>query len=629
MYIPYGRSNFEDIRRKGYFYIDKTPFIAQLENPLTGYPVFLRPRRFGKSTFVSMLESYYDVGKKDQFDELFRGLWIHEHPTPERNSYLVLTLDFSGVTPGGGQELLEQSFLSSVKERVSPWVFEHRHLAPELGWLTDRIEDFKTAADLLGGVLAAVQRTGLRLYLLIDEYDHFANRLLSGGGEALYDESVVKRTGFIRTFYTKIKSGTQTGVLARVFITGVTPLMLDDLSSGFNISTNISMNARFNTLAGFTRAEVERTVDEALAVRPQIASQPGLGDRGRITDELVTYYNGYRFSPHASDRVFNSNMVLYFLRELSEQGRYPRNMLDANVRTDYQHLQRIGMLTGTQADERRALLMTILGERHIRSELVEQFGVKSLTSHAPFVSLLYYLGMLTLSPGPEPAEGYDLEIPNRVIRQLQWEHLSLMLQEQAHVAIDVEALRRALEAMAILGDIAPFLDVFHSRVLKAFGLKDTRGLDEKTIKLLFMTYASLGRVFYPLSEKEFAQGYCDLFLAASHSAPSARFSWLLEFKYLKANAKPAEIEAAFAAAAEQVERYASDSVLLPILVGDRELKTGMIVFIGTKKVEYRPWPPPPVTRASRAGAKPKKPARARKPAAKKPAAAKKAARSRS
>jgi hypothetical protein len=282
-------------------------------------------------------------------------------------------------------------------------------------------------------------------------------------------------------------------------------------------------------------------------------------------------------------------------------------MLDLNVRTDYRHLQRIGALGGARASERRRLLESILTEGHIRSDLVQQFGVKSLSSHAPFISLLYYLGMLTLRDVPRDVIGYDLEIPNRVIRELQWQHLALMLEEQAEVAINVDDLKVALGAMAVEGDIEPFLDLFHEQVIKALGVKDTRRLDEKTIKLLFMMYVSLGRTFHPLSEKEFAQGYCDLFLGASKNVAGARFSWLLEFKYLPTGAKAAHAEAAFAEAERQVERYASDKELLPLLLGDRELKAGMIVFIGTKRKLFRPWPPKRGARPPQATEKAAKP----------------------
>jgi hypothetical protein len=264
-------------------------------------------------------------------------------------------------------------------------------------------------------------------------------------------------------------------------------------------------------------------------------------------------------------------------------------MLDRNVRTEYGHLGRMGTPSGANLADRRALLQNLVGEGHVRSEIVEQFGVASLASHTHFLSLLYFLGMLTLGTSPRDVVGYDLEIPNRVIRELQWEHLALMLRDEAGVQINIDDLQIALGAMAVEGEIAPFLDLFHAQVIQAFSNRDTRGLDEKTIKLLLMTYASLGRAFYPLSEQEFAQGYGDLFLGASRDVAGARFSWLLELKYLKTGAKPAQIEATFAEAEAQVARYASDRALLPMLLGDRALKAGMLVFVGAKRVLFRPW----------------------------------------
>ncbi len=587
MKIPYGISDFGRIRDNGFFYADKTPFLPVLE---TGYEhvVFLRPRRFGKSTLVSMLEHYYDLGRRDRWEALFGGLWVHQHPTSERSNYLVLTLDFSSVATDAGQDVLRRTFLGAVRGCLATFLLRYRERIPALGDLYPHLDTFQDAEELIGRVLNVVAATPHKIYLLIDEYDHFANRLLSAGEGTVY-EAIVKKTGFVRTFYATLKAGTRSGAVARMFVTGVSPLMLDDLSSGFNIATHASMSPRLATLAGFTRGETERAVSEFLAARPHLAAHPSLGDKGALLATLEEYYNGYRFSEDARERVFNSDMVLYFLREVDDRGRPPANMLDRNVRTEYGHLARIGTLTGANLSERRALLQTIVGEGHIRSGIVEQFGIASLASHTPFVSLLYFLGMLTLGASPPDLAGYDLEIPNRVIRELQWEHLALMLRDDAGVTINVDDLRLALGAMATEGEIAPFLELFHKHVLQAFSNRDMRGLDEKTIKLLLMTYASLGQAFYPLSEKEFAQGYGDLFLAASRNVAGARFSWLLELKYLKTGARPAQIEEAFAEAEAQVERYASDKALLPILLGDRALKAGTVVFVGAKKVLFRPW----------------------------------------
>ncbi|MCX4247270.1 AAA family ATPase [Paraliomyxa miuraensis] len=439
---PYGISDFGRIRDGGFFYADKTPFLAVLE---AGYQhvVFLRPRRFGKSTLVSMLEHYYDLGRKDAFDRRFAGLWVHAHPTEERSRYLVLTLDFSSVATDRGPDALLRTLVESVRNRVRTFLLRYRRLVPELDDLYERLDDVQDAEGLVGMVLDVVAATPHQIYLLVDEYDHFANRLLSGGAEDMY-EAIVTKTGFVRTFYATLKAGTTSGAVARMFVTGVSPLMLDDLSSGFNIATHASLDVGLNTLAGLTRPDVTRAVDELLTARPELAESPGIDDRGALLDLLEACYDGYRFSEDAPERVFNSDMVLHFLRELAARKRLPRSMLDRNVRTEYGHLQRIGALSGTAVAERRMLLQTILGEGRIRSEIVEQFGVKSLASHAHFLSLLYFLGMLTMGTSPRSAMGYELEIPNRVIRELQWEYLALMLRDDAGVRIDVDEPQRAL-----------------------------------------------------------------------------------------------------------------------------------------------------------------------------------------
>ncbi len=318
-----------------------------------------------------------DLGRRERFDALFGGLWIHAHPTAEQGRYLVLTLDFSSVATDGGEELLRRSFLDAVRARVATFLLRYSDRIPVLVDLYSRLDNFANAEGLIGTVLDVVAATPYKMYLLIDEYDQFAGRLAAGEG-SMY-ETIVKKTGFVRTFYATLKSGTQSGAVARIFVTGV--------------------------------------------------------------------------SPH----------------------------------------------------------------------------------------------------------------------------------------IDVSQLREAIGAMAIRGEIEPFLNVFHTQVLQAFSNRDMRGLDEKTIKLLLMTYVSLGRAYYPLSEREFAQGYGDLFLAVSRNVAGANFSWLLEFKYLKAGAKPAQIEAAFVQAEAQVSQYSTDPALLPHLLGDKQLKAGMLVFVGAKKVLFRPW----------------------------------------
>jgi len=589
MRIPYGISDFATIRREGYFYVDKTPFLSVLENSMFGYSyvVFLRPRRFGKSTIISMLSHYYDIAKADQFDALFKGLWIHDHPTEFRNKFLILWLDFSQVATGRGPEALFRTFLEVIRAGVKKFILRYGDRIPNLEAFLQRLDSYVDPEAILGRLLSVLKSSGHQLYVLIDEYDHFANRLLAAGDENAYD-TIIEDTGFMRSFYATLKSGTGTGTVARLFMTGVTPLMLDDMSSGFNITSNISMSPRFETFAGFTSTDVERAIDEFVVARPELQSE--MADRQKLFETLKIYYDGYRFSSNATEGLFNSDMVLYFLRELSEHNGFPRELLDRNVRTAYEHLGHVGASGSDVMEERQTIFETILSERSIQSPIVEQFGVKLLETSSSFISLLYYLGMLTQRVKSQATGQEELEIPNRVIRELQWEHLAKHLDRQAKFAIDTGHLASALENMGVRGDIAPLLQLFHTQIIQHFGIKDTRKLDERTIKLLFMMYVSLGKVFYALSEKEFSQGYCDLFLAAAPNLPGLRYSWLIEFKYLETNAKEPAIEAAFAAAAAQVERYSKDAMLLPLLVGKQELLCGTMVFVGTKRLLFRSWP---------------------------------------
>ncbi|MEZ4301721.1 MAG: AAA family ATPase [Polyangiaceae bacterium] len=419
MRIPYGQSNFAALRHDRAFYADKTPFLPELESLESGYRylIFLRPRRFGKSLLVTMLESYYDASRAGQFDDLFGGLWIHRHPTAERGQYLALTLDFSSVTVSGDPESMRRSFATTVKGDVRLFLMRYRDRFPDLAHLHATLDSYDDAAGLMTTLLSVVAGLGQKLYLFIDEYDHFANRMLAGGQEGLY-ETIVRETGFVRSFYAALKAGTRSGGLGRMFITGVSPILLDDLSSGFNIIRHVSMLDRFNAMAGFTRAEVEQATDQLLADTPSLLADPQIGDRAALLTTLERHYNGYSFSRRAAERVFNSDLVLYFLSTLVSTGRYPEQMLDINVRTDYGRLQRIASLSGKTGAATRELLETILTEQTIRSELVEQFGMRAMYGRAQLVSLFYYMGMLTFSPGAADTARPELSIPNRVIRAL-------------------------------------------------------------------------------------------------------------------------------------------------------------------------------------------------------------------
>lgn len=589
MKIPYANCNFVQIRTEGYFYVDKTPYLPLLENMDENHLIFLRPRRFGKSTLISTLMNYYDVNTADQFDELFRGLWIYENPTPKKNQYLILRFDFSPVDSTGNEAEIRTSFAMQIKAAVKLFIARYREIAPELiaaeALAHSSTEDM---AALLTEVFTALSGSGRHVYLLIDEYDHFGNRLLSDGRDDVY-RGLVQPTGFVRSFYTALKAFTLTGTLARTFITGVSPIMLDDLSSGFNIITHISLNHKFNELTGFTRADVERGIDALLHDYPQLANDPRIGHRETLLNTLEVYYNGYRFSKHAAQRVYNSTLVLYFLRELKSSGRYPENMLDLNVRTDYGRLYQIARATSENDTDTRDLLEEILTHESISVTLVEQFGTRMNLGRAQIASLLYYMGMLTFAEETEYEGEATLVIPNRVMRELQWQYMAFALEDHDGIRFDAGRLPQVLRKLAHDGDVQPLIDLFHKEVVKRLGLRETINFNEQTMKLMLFAYFSQTQAFYLMTEKELAQGYCDLLLGLRSPHTKAKYAWIIEAKYVKTDADETTVDKNVADGFAQIERYASDPDLVAMLTQGKDLKAGVLVFVGLKDVFFRPW----------------------------------------
>src|SRR6056297_2262368 len=323
--IPYGIGDFETISKEKYYYVDKTKTIQELEKHR--YPFFIRPRRFGKSLLISTLEHYYDIEKIDAFDDLFKGLWIHENPTEEKNAYLVLRLDFSGIETDKGKEALFNSFLWKVKMKAKEFV--NRYNAYYSEGTTNAIETAENPSSVIDALCTLLKEK--QIYLLIDEYDNFANDLIGANEDNLYYD-ILSKTGFVRTFYEAVKSGAQEGAISRIFLTGVSPIMLDDLTSGFNIAKNITLNREYNTALGFTQEEVEEMTDYY-----NILSEK---EKEKALNEMKTHYNGYLFNKNSKERLYNPDMVLHFMDTFKE-GYYPDEMIDMNVRTDYGKLHRL------------------------------------------------------------------------------------------------------------------------------------------------------------------------------------------------------------------------------------------------------------------------------------------------
>jgi hypothetical protein len=561
--IPYGIGDFEIIRRENYYYIDKTRIIEELENHR--YPFFIRPRRFGKSLLVSTLEDYYDVEKKEAFDELFEGLYVHEHPTRERNAYLILRLDFTGIETSMGKEKLFESFTSKVKNQV---LFFLRKYSERLNiQITQKIENTNDPAIIMDSLNSYVKVSDRKIYLLIDEYDNFANDLIGANADDLYYE-ILSKTGFVRTFYEAIKSGAQEGAISRLFMTGVSPIMLDDLTSGFNIASNITLDREFNEALGFTQRDVEALLDYYWTFDSDSEIK-----KESVLREIKTYYNGYLFNVDSSEKLYNPDMVLYFMKYLS-RGNFPDELIDTNVKTDYGKLQRLlreNKKRGTQGDI--TTFESINEQKEIITKIKRMFPLEAITGQDEITSLMYYMGMLTIK---EPMlMGVKLKIPNLVIKELYWEYLYEKINTQLGNVISMGDIIQSLEMMAKSGDPSDFIHYTYDKVLKYISNRDLMGMEEKHIKMIFLSFLSVNNIYIPYSELELNGGYSDIVLYPD-SRYGVKNSHIWELKFLKKNENR---EKKIQEAGEQILKYERDEKFMRLA---KDTKLFKYIILGTK-----------------------------------------------
>ncbi|MDR2577212.1 MAG: AAA family ATPase, partial [Chitinispirillales bacterium] len=427
--LPYGQSNFADIIERGYAYVDKTRYIEFLENENNTYQFFIRPRRFGKSLFLSVLENYYDLNRKDRFDSIFGGLYIGKHPTPERGAYAVIPFDFSGLDTDS-HEKFAVSFSGRVEDCVVDFLSRYRSIFPNAERDINHIRERKTAINSLNVAYAAAGDAGVPVFVVIDEYDHFANNLIAMGGTYIKE---VKAGGIVRAFYESLKAGTKS-VVRRIFITGITPMMINDLTSGFNMASDYSLDAMYNEMFGFTSEEVEWLMRET-----------GV-DKNLIKVDMESYYNGYMFNENGKDKVYNSQMILFLFNQILRLGEQPKDVVDTNLKTDYARLRRLA-----ENENNREILFDIVKDGGVYGDIIGKFSLEELHNENYFVSLLFYLGMLTKG-GVVEGQPY-LKIPNYSIKTLYWNYAISHVQDLDSTAVSTRKLSDVISKMAFRGDI--------------------------------------------------------------------------------------------------------------------------------------------------------------------------------
>lgn len=559
--IPYGESDFKKIIKGNYLFVDKSKYIETLENDVS-YQFFIRPRRFGKSLFLSMLSNYYDINNNQEFDELFGKLYIGKNPTAKRTSYFVLELDFSNIATDKGKINLINSFEKSILDSVEDFINKYESI---LNFNNDNQERFIDSFSAISYISRKVDEADGKIFVLIDEYDNFANDLITSDEKLYYD--VVSSQGHIRTFYKSLKILTKT-IIDRIFMTGVSPILLDDLTSGFNITKNLTLNECYNEMLGFTEEELKLLLDE---------SEINDVDRKVLISDMKQYYNGYLFCEERDVRVFNPNMVLYFLDSLTKNHRYPKNMLDLNIKTDYKKLEK---LVFNFKDEET--IESILANEEIDVNLVERFNLEYMYENKDnFISLLFYMGMLTIKQSF--LGNITLKIPNIAMKEIYWEYFKRKLSETNNLKIDNVKINKSINQMALEGKCNLLIDYLKIFLLNLSN-RDLIKFDEKYIKIILLSIFT-NNVYIENSEYEVEEGFIDVLLTKNKAfEESIKYEWMVELKYIKEKDRNS-LEEIKKQGLKQLRQYSSSSKLTAAY-DVKYMKKLLIVVIGKKEVEW-------------------------------------------
>ena len=556
--IPYGQSNFKLLIEDGFFYQDRTDYIQSLESFDSRFVVYLRPRRFGKSLFVSMLKYYYALEHQSDFNALFGNLAIGRSPTPLANTYMTLFFEFSGIqtnTSDSTYNGFHNAVLGSVRKFLEAYTsfFAHEQKAAILNQ--------NAPNEILRQLFNfhEINKVPHPIYILIDEYDHFANELISFNF-SLFSE-IVSKNGFVRKFYETIKTATGAATVQRLFITGVSPITLDSLTSGFNIASGITLDRGFHNMMGFDEEEVTR-----------ILSKIGVTD-DRLTDvinDLRSWYDGYLFNPKAR-HVYNPDMVLYFAQKYQKEQEYPSELLDPNIATDYSKIRNLFKIQDKEEfnfDVLDALSQT----GAVKSELTAQFSFEKEFEKGDLISLLFYMGFLTIQS--EDLGVYTFKFPNFVIEKLYAGYFVRMLQQKAGLPIEHNPINQAVVLLAQTGNPQPFFDVV-ANILKTLSNRDAMTFNEVSLKSIFVSLLHQQKFYYIHSEYESGLRYVDIFLEAIRGYNPA-FEVAFELKHIKKNNNKVSVKNTLQSAETQLQAYIQTRKFIP----RRGLKSFAVVVKG-------------------------------------------------
>lgn len=552
--IPYGDVNFKKIRTQNLLYVDKTMYIEALEkNPQREKSIYLRPRRFGKSLFTSMLTYYYSVDEADEFEKLFKGLYIYDNPTENKNNYYVLNFNFSGLTISQNNIIEDgkNAFYNAVKDSLTDFINKYK-LSIEL--------EGDSASDILRNLLVKFKNLNLKhkIYIIIDEYDNFTNAMLKGDAQDFLD--LVNKNGYVRAFYEVIKMKLEDGIIARFFATGVMPVTLDNLTSGFNIATKLSTDPDFTSMIGFTHEEVRQIVEEVVPIE----------DVEKVYNDLKENYDGYRFSDDSEEKTFNSTLVMYYLSNYITRKEPPKKLLDSNMNTSGDKIKRIVELI--KPEENYKTVNEILFNNEVSGRLKDVILDSTEYSKNDLITMLFHLGYITISSAGMQTK---FTIPNAITRSIYSEYLAELLKIREGYKIETDRITDAIVDLGENGNIQATVELIKDFLVHCSN-RDTENFSEMVLKHVFITFLSLSNQFIVYGEYPAKQGFVDVFVAKTSSS-MATYEAIIELKYLsKEKAKSVDKDRLLEDGRIQLTKYVEDKRLLQ----KEHLKKYVIIFTG-------------------------------------------------
>ena len=568
--IPYGMMNFIDVREDDCYYVDKTHYIPLIENA-NKYFFYIRPRRFGKSLTISMLHHYYNILEADKFEKWYGDLYIGKHPTPERNSYLIIYLNFAVVN--AELNSYRQSLDAHCNTEFNFFCDVYAQYLPE--GIKEEMNKKKGAIEQLDYLYKECIKTNQQIYLFIDEYDHFTNKILSEPSCLEDYKSETYGTSYLRSFFDTVKAGTDS-TIKRCFVTGVSPVTMDDLTSGFNIGTNYSLSPEFNEMTGFNEEEVRAMLDY-YATTCQFHHS---------TDELIEamkpWYDNYCFAEqsYGGTTMYNSNMVLYFVDNYIRNGGYmPRNMVEENIRVDYNKLRMLIRKDKEFAHD-ASTIQTLVQQGYVTGELKTGFPAETVAEPDNFISLLFYFGMLTISGTLEGET--KLTIPNQVVREQLYSYL-LDTYNEADLRFDNWEKGKLASAMAYRGDWKAYFD-YIAECLHRYSSQRDKQKGEAYVHGFTLAMTAQNRFYRPISEQENQEGYADIFMFPLLDIyKDMLHSYIIELKYVKGKDSDEKVEQLRQEAITQANRYAASETVQKA-IGTTTLHKIIVVYQGMKMV---------------------------------------------